>query len=497
MPGRLRGWWVLAAVFAVSCSSGAGVPGGPDASGATTAADGSLAVDASGEASPTPSTGIDAADGFLATTFHKDVEPILQRSCQRCHFSGGIAPFPLMTYLDAKMEAADMVLQTSLGNMPPWGAVATPDCTPRFGWQEDVELPSADIATIAAWHQGGDLEGDPRDAPPPRAPAPGSLQSPSMTLKPPAAFSITSPTLDQFRCFVIDPKLSATQYVDGTFVIPGNATIVHHALVFADTKGASKALVTDPVTQSYDCFGGPGFANTSLLAAWAPGGVPVDYPPDSGARLDPGTLLVMQIHYHPHSATAMLGPDQTTFQMRFTASVPTHAAATYLIGNFSTPVKNGSGLLPGPGDPPSGPEFVIPPNVKGLTKTMQFTMPLLLPTQHIVAIGGHEHYVGTAVDITIERVKPTATQPATECLLSIPRWDFNWQRAYFYSAPFDQMPTAAPGDVLKIKCTYDNTLGNPKVVQSLIDQGLSAPGTVRLGETTLDEMCLGAFLVAN
>jgi hypothetical protein len=114
---------------------------------------------------------------------------------------------------------------------------------------------------------------------------------------------------------------------------------------------------------------------------------------------------------------------------------------------------------------------------------------------HLAAIAGHEHYVGTAVQITIDRAAPQPDQPASECLLSIPRWDFDWQREYSYDVPLDQAPTAAPGDVVKIKCTYNNTLMNPKVVQSLLDQGLSAPQTVRLGETTLDEMCLGAFLV--
>ena len=31
-------------------------------------------------------------------TFHRDIEPILQRSCQNCHRVGGVAPMPLVTY---------------------------------------------------------------------------------------------------------------------------------------------------------------------------------------------------------------------------------------------------------------------------------------------------------------------------------------------------------------------------------------------------------------
>ena len=31
-------------------------------------------------------------------TFHRDIEPILQRSCQNCHRAGGVGPMPLVTY---------------------------------------------------------------------------------------------------------------------------------------------------------------------------------------------------------------------------------------------------------------------------------------------------------------------------------------------------------------------------------------------------------------
>src|SRR2546423_15692989 len=36
-----------------------------------------------------------------AVTFHRDVEPILQRSCDGCHIPGGIAPFALTHYKSA------------------------------------------------------------------------------------------------------------------------------------------------------------------------------------------------------------------------------------------------------------------------------------------------------------------------------------------------------------------------------------------------------------
>src|SRR4051812_13394308 len=65
-------------------------------------------------------------------TFHKDVEPILQRSCDGCHATGGIAPFALTDYTSASQNAVLMVRETAAKRMPPWGAVATSDCSPNL-----------------------------------------------------------------------------------------------------------------------------------------------------------------------------------------------------------------------------------------------------------------------------------------------------------------------------------------------------------------------------
>jgi hypothetical protein len=97
--------------------------------------------------------------------------------------------------------------------------------------------------------------------------------------------------------------------------------------------------------------------------------------------------------------------------------------------------------------------------------------------------------------LTVERTS-NPEQPAEECLLQTPHWDFNWQRGYLYDAPLEQLPTAGPGDVLEFRCTYDNSLDNPFVRQALVERGMSEPTEVRLGEQSLDEMCLGLFAVA-
>jgi hypothetical protein len=106
-------------------------------------------------------------------------------------------------------------------------------------------------------------------------------------------------------------------------------------------------------------------------------------------------------------------------------------------------------------------------------------------------VGTHMHYVGRDMKIDIEHA-----DGQKECLVQTPEWDFSWQRFYAYDAPLSAVPTLRPGDVVNMRCTYDNSMGNPFVRTALQQVGMDVPMDVHLGETTLDEMCLGVFGVA-
>ncbi len=91
--------------------------------------------------------------GLLAqeVTFHKDIEPILQRSCQNCHRPGGVAPMPLITYEQVAPFAGLMEYKTGLrdraGAMPPW--YAEKDIGIQH-FKDDPSLSDAEIAAISA-----------------------------------------------------------------------------------------------------------------------------------------------------------------------------------------------------------------------------------------------------------------------------------------------------------------------------------------------------------
>src|SRR5690606_37629877 len=101
-------------------------------------------------------------------TFHKDIEPILQRSCQNCHRPNGVAPMSLVKYEEVVPFAGLIEYRTHLrdraGAMPPWYAeknVGIQD------YKQDPSLSDEELAKISAWARGGVRKGNPADAPTP------------------------------------------------------------------------------------------------------------------------------------------------------------------------------------------------------------------------------------------------------------------------------------------------------------------------------------------
>lgn len=101
-------------------------------------------------------------------TYSRDIAPILQENCERCHRPSSLAPMSLLTYQEARRYASRIKERVQLrdesGVMPPWFLER------GIGIQHfsnDEGLSEAEIALIAAWVDSGAPEGDPRDLPVP------------------------------------------------------------------------------------------------------------------------------------------------------------------------------------------------------------------------------------------------------------------------------------------------------------------------------------------
>lgn len=424
------------------------------------------------------------------TTYSEHIAPLLAERCVVCHQLGGVGPFALDNFEAVKALASQIRDATASRRMPPWAAQVSDECRPQFRFHQDLSLSDQQIALIADWVEDGTVEGPPQNKlpDPPEFPA---LPSIDRTLSPDITQTIAAGGRDLFKCFSLDPQITAPTDLQGVEFQAGNPGVVHHAILYGDPRGESAARGV------YDCFGGPGVSETEVVYAWAPGAQPLIYPEGIASQILPGSRLVLQIHYHPQ---AVPSEDRSTIKLSFATTPPRWRALITLIGNFDQPIGPNDGLMAGMNDR-GRPEFRIPAGADNHVEELAFTLPptidgFPIPLLKVLGVGTHMHYVGTDMKFEIEHAAPKPGEPQRECMLHTPRWDFDWQRGYAYDVAVENAPEFRAGDRLMMRCIYNNSLSNPAVARALREEGLNEPHDVFLGEETLDEMCLSVMTLA-
>jgi hypothetical protein len=418
-------------------------------------------------------------------TWYQDVAPILAQHCTGCHQPGGIGPFSMLEY-DTVVEASGLMMkEIDRGAMPPFDAREEADCTPRFGWIDDPRLSQLEKDKLQLWIDDGHALGTVAEIPKPPA---TDLANVSKTVKPTTPF-VTSGTRDQFICFILDPKVTKLEWLTGLQVKPDNDLVVHHAVITELTKQnpMHDALVNQRgIGQPWDC-GEAQQPGDFVVHVWTPGNQPMQTNGDIAVPVSAEAKFVMQIHYHP--AGMVNDPDATEIDLQFSSTWPQRMYFVAAFGNeFQAP-----NLLPGEGDLGT-PRFMIPAMAADHDEHMRITIPPLgnLTDVRLFSANPHMHLIGTHISATIERPAARGSDPKNECLAN-GGWNFDWQRTYQYNAPLDKLPSIQAGDVLDIKCKWDNSLNNPFVLRMMHDAGLAAPIDVALGEQTTNEMCLEIF----
>ncbi|MCA9682220.1 MAG: hypothetical protein KC457_08495, partial [Myxococcales bacterium] len=396
---------------------------------------------------------------------------------------GSIAPFSMESYEQAAPWAAAVVDATEEGTMPPWGAINTDECQPAWNWRHDLRLSDEDKQLLVDWLAAGTPEGDPAEAAALPEPTSLDLANPSITLKNPAPFTVGG-TKDSFVCMVMDPGHSEELWIDGVQVIPDNAEVVHHVLTYVDTAGVTDDMVDE--NGMFPCPGGVFFeTGVAQMSTWVPGGLPTETPPGVAFRLPVGGKIVLAYHYHPTGNGDEV--DQSSVALRWSTQEPDLPGYGIAYGA----AFNSSGVEPSPDDVEGEPLFYIPANASGHVETYTLEIPAFVPPISVFAVGTHMHYVGVDMKISVLRGGEEF------CVVQTPKWDFNWQRVYDIDLPLDQLPTLQGGDIVKLTCTYDNTLDNPLLAEALAEQGLDQPVPVYVGEQSLEEMCVALVNLAT
>ena len=418
-----------------------------------------------------------AADGSKpqAPTFTKDIAPILFAHCAPCHRPGEAAPFPLLSYDDAKKWAAQIAVVTKARTMPPWKPGPS-----DHAFLDDTHLTDDQIQAIRDWQESGMKEGDPAALPAaPRFESGWRLGPPDLVVKMAAAFPVPADGRDIYRNFVLPLNLPQDTYVRAIDFRPSARSVVHHSLFFADASGKLKEKDGKDGRPGYDggmggvvgggggnlggllqkARGGKGGGGASL-GGWAVGAQPVALPDGLAYFVPKGADLVLSTHFHP---TGKPEREQSVVGLYFSKAPPTRQFAAVqlppLFGVFSG--------------------IKIPAGEKRYALKDSFTLPVDVKA---FGVGAHAHYLAKTMRLT-------ATLPDGEkrTLLWIPDWDFNWQGQYAFQK-FVPLPR---GTRLDAELTYDNSAQNPS-------NPSSPPKAVSWGEQSTDEMgAIGLRLIAE
>jgi len=456
-------------------------------------------------------------------TYYRDVSPILDEKCASCHRLGGIAPFALTSAADAKAHAAGIVRMTRAGLMPPW--MPGPDSAPLVG-RDHRRLTGPELRTLADWAAADAPAGNPADRH--TRPSRGAgLGGPgrTITLQPRRAYVPHAPGggIDDYHCFLLDPKLGRSEFVTGALIQPQRTGIVHHVILYEVTgtqAAAASRLNAANGGRGWTCFGGPDLppdaggagaidrlGQPPWIAAWVPGHTTNALPGGTGVLLHKGALVVMQVHYN---LIETAGPDRSRAQLRIRpASTHLIPLETHLI---AAPVE-----LPCPEGVSGGAlctrQRALQDEISKYGTEAAFIPYALLQlcgktladyprdvgagtsirtscsrpfgsTQTIYGVAGHMHLRGRDISVVLD-----PGTPKERTLLHIPAWDFHWQDVYYLKSPV--RVTAA--DTVRVTCTFDNS----KAAQPLVGSKQLQPRYVLWGEGTTDEMCLAMLSVAN
>lgn len=378
-------------------------------------------------AAPLPDPGAPGSGGARvpvdSVTFADDVAPVLYENCATCHRPEGPAPFSLLGYDAAREKASDIAEAVRDRYMPPW----LPEAGHR-AFAGERRLTPEQIDLIGRWAEAGAPAGDLDRAPPaPEFSGGWRLGQPDLVLEMPAPFTVRDSGRDVFRNFVLPAELDAPRWVEAVEVRPGNAKVVHHAMVLLDETRFSRVLADRDRRPGYEgMLGGRARPPEGFMLGWTPGKVPQPASGGTAWRLDPGTDLVLQLHLRPSDRP-----------QRVRARVGLHFAD---------------------GRPERRPLHVeltdevldIPAGDSAHVVRDRISLPV---ATEVLGVYPHAHYLA-------KEMKGYAVLPdgGRQWLIHIRDWNFDWQDSYRFAEPV-HLPA---GSELVMEYSYDNSASNPQ-----------------------------------
>ena len=356
---------------------------------------------------------------------YDDVAPLLNAHCVGCHSPGGLGPFSLTTYEEARRRADRMVEMVAARRMPPWQPVRGYAAS---AFEGEPRLTNNDVETLRRWTAAGAPAGSADATAPPAFRADWPLGEPDLIVSMPEPYTVGTGNGLEYRNFVLPVDIPAPRWVRAVDVRPeaGARASIQRAQITLDGDGNGRRL-----QEEEDAPGFPGLAPDlgrfppGDFLVWAGGSRTPPPGEDLAWRLDPGTDLLLQL--------GLRSRDQPV-EVRLSVGL-------YFAGG--PPARRGVGIVL------DAPALDIPAGEPAHAVEDRYIVPVPVDVAGVYA---YLHRLGRAVEVTAETPDGTSLG-----LLRIDDWQFDWQDGYRYAEPV-RLPA---GTLLVARFDFDNSATNP------------------------------------
>ncbi len=375
---------------------------------------------------------------FKNISYSKDVTAILQDKCVTCHQKGGIAPFAMDSYDVVKTMAPMIRESVRAERMPPYFA------DPHIGhFQNDQGLTAAQTKTLIHWIEAGAPRGTGEDFLKTKAGEapewPTYLGKPDVIVDLPA-FNVPAAGIVEYQNQKVPNPFTEDTWLRAISIKPGDRTVLHHVV---------SNHVPDPKLPKSKIPGGS-------VGSYTPGAEAQLIAKDAGAPVPGGGKLNFQMHY---TTTGKASTDKTQVGFYTLKAPPKYIKRSTVVFDFG---------------------LQIPAGEARHKEVAYITTPA---DMYIYTLYPHSHYRGYHVELMQKDADGKESM-----LLSLPKYDFNWQRDYDPIEPI----LIKKGTKLIATWVFDNSTNNKKLNAVNKDSAgspiASYNDVVRTGEQSHQEM---------
>lgn len=362
---------------------------------------------------------------------------------------------PLTSYVEVRPWATAIREAVVRRSMPPWHAAGETG----HNFQNDRSLTEAEIRTIAAWVKEGSPESEPLKTafhPVPREEG-WKLGKPDIIIRVPG-FRVPATGQLTYRYLITGGLFPKDVWVRAAEFRIDQRKVIHHINAYA--RGPDSSYLAGypkgeivPATladRGRRRDGEKVFDRRQQLVGWEPGYEPMPWLADGAKQIRAGSDIVFEIHYSPNGKEVT---DYSQLGLYLAKAAPSERVVAI--------------------DTLRDLDLAIPPGARDYVSHASMT---LAEPVRLLSVQPHMHFRGKSME-----VRAVYPDGRTELLISVPKYDFNWQTTYVLREPL-LLPA---GTRLDSVAQFDNSINN--------SSNPNASVLVNWGDQTTDEMHI-AFL---